>query len=156
MIDPRQFRRLIIAPTLQHLGLWSLAAEQLLIGTAITESGLKFLTQHGGGPAKGFYQIEPTTAQDLYENWLSFRPDWAAKLTQLIVPGQNLSGQLVSNLAYATAVARLIYYRRPEPLPKAGDIQGFAEYWKTHWNTNLGAGSEEDFLAKAGPVLGNP
>ena len=156
MIDPSQFRRLIIVPALRRLGLWSLPAEQLLIGTALTESGLQFLTQHGGGPARGFYQIEPTTAQDLYDNWLPRHAELAARLNRIIVPGQKIADQLVSNLTYATAIARLIYYRRPEPLPKAGDIQGLARYWKAHFNTALGAGAPEDFLAKAGPVLGSP
>lgn len=153
MIDPAQFRSLIIAPALERLGLWSLSAEQLLIGTALTESGLRFLTQGRGGPARGLYQIEPSTAHDLYDNWLVFRPAWTAKLDRLIVPGQKISEQLVSNLTYATAVARLIYYRRPEPLPMAGDIQGLARYWKAHYNTSEGAGREVDFVKKAGRVI---
>ena len=149
MTDPAQFRRLVIAPTLQDLGLWSLAAEQLLIGTALTESGLIYLTQHGGGPARGFYQIEPSTAEDLYDNWLVYRPDWAAKLNRLIVPGEKLADQLVTNLQYTTAIARLHYYRVPKPLPKTGDVRGMARYWKEFFNTRAGKGRMADFIRKA-------
>ena len=155
MIDPGHFLRLVIRPTLEGLGLPSPAAERLLLGTALVESGLTYLTQIGGGPALGLYQVEPATHKDLYRNWLNFRPEWAAALERFIVPAQPRGDQLVWNLAYATAAARLIYYRRPEPLPMADDIQGLAQYWKAHFNTHLGAGSAEDFLAKAGPALEN-
>ena len=156
MIDPGHFLRLVIRPTLEGLGLSSPAAERLLLGTALVESGLEFLTQHGGGPARGVYQIEPATHDDLEDNWLAFRPDWRSALDRFFAHHPGRHDQLVCNLAYATAVARLIYYRQPEPLPAAGDIEGLGEYWKAHFNTVLGAGSVEDFLAKAGPVLETP
>jgi hypothetical protein len=63
--------------------------------------------------------------------------------------------QLAWNLGYATAIARLVYYRRPEPLPHADDLAGLARYWKVHFNSHLGAGAPEDFLTRAGPILEN-
>lgn len=60
---------------------------------------------------------------------------------------------LITDLAYATAMARLVYYRRPEPLPEAHDLDGLARYWKAHFNTDLGAGTVEGFLSKVTPVL---
>ena len=41
-------------------------------------------------------------------------------------------------MGYATAVARLIYWRVPRPLPAASDLDGLAAYWKTHYNTAAG------------------
>ena len=58
------FRADVIQPTLAHLDgddaprFQGLAAENLLLGTALVESGLHYLHQLGGGPALGIYQIE--------------------------------------------------------------------------------------------------
>jgi len=42
------FRREIVRPVLEHLSLHSPAAENMLVGTAAVESGLRRLTQAGG------------------------------------------------------------------------------------------------------------
>ena len=152
MLDPQQFRRLVIRPVVRRLGLGSPAAERLLLGTALTESGLRHLHQVRG-PARGLYQIEPATLRDLYANWLPRRPKLAEGLRQFTVPHGALDDQLIWNLAYASAVARLIYYRRPEPLPRADDLPALAEYWKAHFNTAAGKGAPADFIARAGPLL---
>ena len=77
----------------------------------------------------------------------------AEGLRQFTVPHGALDDQLIWNLAYASAVARLIYYRRPEPLPRADDLPALAEYWKAHFNTAAGKGTPADFIARAGPYL---
>ena len=152
MLDPEQFRRLVIRPAVRRLGLWSPAAERLLLGTALTESGLTWLAQKGGGPALGIFQIEPATHADVWANYLAYREDLASRVAWLASSGSR-QDQLVWNLAYATAIARLIYYRRPEPLPAADDLQSLARYYKTHFNTLKGKAKVEDFLRKAGPIL---
>lgn len=152
MLDPGQFRRRVIRPALRRLGLWSPAAERLLLGTALAESGLRRLHQIRG-PARGLYQIEPATLGDLYANWLPRRPTLAAGLRSVTTPEGALEDQLVWNLGYATAIARLIYCRRPEPLPRADDLPALADYWKTHFNTPAGRGQPADFIARAGPFL---
>ena len=65
MLDPRQFAERVIRPALVKLRLQSPAAEALLLGTAVVESGLSALVQAGGGPALGLYQIEPATHADI-------------------------------------------------------------------------------------------
>ena len=50
---------LVIRPALKKLRLWSPSAEELVFGTAIVESGLTYLKQHGDGPALGLWQVEP-------------------------------------------------------------------------------------------------
>ncbi len=152
MLDPEQFRRLVIRPVVRRLGLWTPAAERLLLGTALTESGLRHLHQVRG-PARGLYQIEPATLRDLTANWLPRHPKLAEGLRLFTVPHGALDDQLIWNLAYASAVARLIYYRRPEPLPRADDLPALAEYWKAHFNTAAGKGAPADFIARAGPLL---
>ncbi len=148
MIDPRQFRDGIIRPALFTLGepYDSEAAANLLLGTALVESGLVYLRQHGQGPAIGFYQIEPSTFDDLGTNFLAFRPDLRILLGAVAFPAMSRTAQLEGNLIFATAVARLIYWRAAPPLPAADDVPGLAAYWKTHYNTPLGAGTVEKFI----------
>ena len=145
MLNVGDFRRRIIQPTLEHLGMYSQAAENLLIGTAVTESGLRSLTQTGGGPARGLYQIEIATHTDVWANFLSYRDELSAKVDELQAPMFAGERALVGNLYYATAIARIIYHRRPEPLPDEDDIEGLGSYWKDHYNTANGKGSRHMF-----------
>ena len=152
MIHPQQFRNLVIRPSLQYIKLWSRAAEQLLLATAIAESNLHWLKQIEG-PALGVYQVEPATHDDIWINFLRDRHKLMDRVENLTNRTPRRLDQLVTNLAYATAIARLVYYRRPEPLPEAGDLYSMAEYWKAHYNTVLGAGTVEGFLRKVEPVF---
>jgi hypothetical protein len=54
--------------------------------------------------------------------------------------------QLATNLCYATAICRLVYYRRREALPPADDLAGLAAYWKLFYNTPLGKGTEAQWI----------
>lgn len=147
MLDVTQFRTLIVRPALLHLGLHSPAAENLVVGTAVQESGLRFLRQMGDGPALGLFQIEPASHDDLWTNFLDYKPELANRLAGLMTPRERRS-QLVENPLYAAAVCRLIYFRRPQALPPADDVDGLAGYWKQHYNTPLGKGTAAEFAEK--------
>lgn len=138
MIDLKQFRDYVIRPTLALLNLGGAAAEQLLLGTALTESGLIWLHQMGSGPARGVYQIEPATHDDLWRNFLAFRQPMADLVAKLQTREPMLD-QLITNLSYATAICRLLYYRHADPLPVAGDATAMAAYHKKIYNTAGGA-----------------
>lgn len=150
-MNAQQLRTLVVRPTLTHMGMHSLEAENLLLGTAAQESRLgHYLHQVGGGPALGIYQMEPETHWDIWRNFLSWRPQISAKVRSLA--GHRWVGEfvgdaeLVGNLFYATALARIHYWRRPEPLPRAGDLAGLAHYWKAFYNTAAGRGTEAEFV----------
>jgi len=149
MLDIDQFREAVIRPTLHYLGLHSTAAENLLLGTAVQESRLKYLKQIGGGPALGVFQIEPATHKDVWDNFLEFRPDLASKVRGIASQRtffKNADSELMFNLRYSAAIARLIYLRAPAKLPRYDDIEGLARYWKTYYNTTLGAGTTAEFI----------
>lgn len=152
MIDVKQFRELVVRPVLKDLGMWSQAAEDIMVGTAVQESRLTYLEQHGNGPAKGVYQIELPTAKDVLVRYLRTREDlmdkfWVAVAIDpdMDIDNEILLSKLTSDLAFATAVARVKYYMQPEPLPDAGDIEGYARYWKQYYNTHQGKGTVEEF-----------
>lgn len=140
----------VIQPTLNFLGFDGLAAQNLILGTAAQESHMgQYLTQVNG-PALGIYQIEPATHDDLFNNFLAYHVSIKDKVMALACSSyasSNLSDQLVGNLYYATAIIRLIYWRTPAILPDANDIQGLANYWKQYYNTPLGAGTTDEFIA---------
>lgn len=137
----------IIRPALDNLGMEGEAAENLLMGTAAHESLMGHFLKQDGGPALGIYQIEPDTHADLYDHFLSYRPGLQERV-DLVCRGRVTfvrEKELVSNLIYATTIARLIYYRVAEKLPDADDLSGLARYWKKYYNTELGKGTVEDF-----------
>ena len=47
---------------------------------------------------------------------------------------------------YGAAVCRLCYYRKPDALPEAGDIEGQALFWK--YNTVFGKGTVSKYVDK--------
>lgn len=137
-IDVRQLEDTIVW-TLRCHGLWSVAATNLLLGTAAIESGMGMHTrQIGGGPALGWFQIEPTTF-----DWLKakYRDRYIALLH---APFQELGDE--SDPRLAILVARLRYLVVRDPLPHADNLPALAEYWKKHYNTRAGAGTVEKFL----------
>lgn len=151
-MDSKQLTTLVVRPTLEHLGLYSRSAEQLIVGTIYVESQAKFLKQIGGGPALGVIQMEPATYTDIWLNYLAYKPQLANTVTEL-ASSQSLDDlcrpsaeQLVSNLAFAVAMCRIHYLRKRPPLPEAGDVEALARYWKDHYNTHLGAGTVEKFV----------
>ena len=139
-----------IRPALVSIGLHSVAAEELLLGTAIVESQLVHRRQIGGGPALGLFQMEPDTHHDIWMNYLS-NPQFkglAARVGLLVVPYKDNLTALEHGDTYAAAMARIRYKRVKDPLPKSGDVKAMAGYWKTHYNTRKGRGIPEEYEIK--------
>jgi hypothetical protein len=143
----------VIDPALRRVRLYSPAAALLLLGTAITESELTWLRQHNGGPARGLWQMEPATHDDIWRNYLRYRVDLHDRVIDCMTEAEDGHQQLVSNLTYAAVMARLVYWRHEDPLPAADDVDAQARYWKRHYNTTRGAGRPEDYRDKAGPHI---
>ena len=149
-IPPDKFFYETIVPTLVKARLYSPVASFLLLGTALEESGIEHLKQLDGGPALGYYQMEPKTHDDIWENYLEYRPELAAKVREFVygfgVVGEGGYQQLITNPPYSTIMCRVHYLRVKEALPEYGDIKGYASYWKKWYNTQLGKGSEASFV----------
>jgi len=143
-----QFREYIVRPVLKYMGMPSLNAEELLIATAVHESvGLEYIRQLGGGPALSLFQIEPATHRDIWKNYIDYRPDLSRLMQRLrfdAFKGQEL--ELMGNLPYATAIARLVYLRARPPLPDKENIKAMAKYWKLYYNSIKGKGRVDDFV----------
>ena len=144
----------VIRPTLHALDMHSERAETLVLATALAESGGTETRQKGGGPARGLWQMEPTTHDDLYKTYLfptlfKRHPELPRKLRKasLYVYGGSFpppSDLLFHNPRYACAMARIKYWRVPTALPDT--LEGMAAYWKEHYNTRCGKGTVKHFL----------
>jgi hypothetical protein len=152
MLDIPQFRQYILQPALEDIGLYSLAAEELLLGTAIQESRLTYLKQLGGGPAVGVFQMEPATHDDIWENYLQYHQE-LSDLVRTIEDSVD-AAYMISDLCYAAAMCRVHYYRVSEALPDAGDTITQAAYWKEYYNTPLGAGTAQEYLENWNKYIG--
>lgn len=148
LIDVDQFKNLIIVPTLKAVDLYSEAAVNLLLGTAIQESRLTYLKQKGGGPALGLFQIEPATLKDVYDRYLHLeRKKELLGRVQQFVTAQDIHEQVISNIPFAVVIARVRYFMVPKALPAYADVQGLGEYWKEFYNTEGGSGEVHEFVA---------
>ena len=155
----RQVLDLIIKPTLtllDHKGFPELntpSAVDLLYGTALAESGLREIEQEGGGPALGYWQMEPATHDDIWQIFLKHNaPLRTALIVVTHVDYKTLSDDsfvgdgyhpLVWNIRYGCAMARIHYLRQKGEIP--GDAEGQAQYWLEHYNAG-GKGSVKHYL----------
>ena len=166
-LDPDQLRLYVVRPALRHLGLWSASAENLVLGTGMVESALRYVRQLGGGPALSLWQVEPATYRDLWYSYLAYHDDLGFKLAslapvasaehspELLGPDAAEYGDadppvheryLLGSLYLGAAVCRLLYRRAPEPLGAPDDPLWMAHLWKKRYNTPLGAGTVEKAL----------
>lgn len=144
MIKIEHFLDEVVIPTLKELDMYSEEACLLVVGTAIQESRLHYLKQIPSGIAKGVCQMEEATHDDIWDNFLKYKPEIKEKVLGLTNQSMDLVDQLKGNLYYAVAMCRIHYYRVSEALPN--DLAGMARYWKKYYNTPLGKGTVEEFI----------
>lgn len=152
-VDPKQFVRYILRPTLQRIDLWSPSAEVLCLGTALTESNLRYVDQidkaNKPGPAFGPYQIEGPTHADYYRHFLRYNTDLRMKCIRLAsffsgdIPDPQ---EMWGNWVYASAMCRVHYRRVKEALPPASDALAMAQYHKKYFNTVKGKTKVEESI----------
>ena len=128
------------------MGLYSEDAVDLVYKTGNAETGYRHLKQMGGGPAIGFWQVEPATLIDIMDNYVKFRPKLAVRLTSLGFDKRDKEVRVMGNIALQAVFCRLKYKRDKYPLPKSNDLKGQAEYWKRVYNTHLGKGTIKHFM----------
>lgn len=149
-INKKQLREEVIRPVLKYLDPvipYSKVAEDLIMGTIAQESHLgTYLKQLGKGPALGICQMEPFTHDDIWDNYIIHNQGLTDKITGLTILSKDLGREMIGNLYYSVAMCRVHYRRVPKSLPKDGDIEGLAAYWKKYYNTYLGAGTIEEFI----------
>jgi len=148
VINVSQFRQLIVDPALQVIEHYSPAASDLVMGTAAVESRFEHIKQLGTGPALGFFQMEPATHNDIWNNYLAYRRelrDQIVNACESIVEPMPAE-RMMYDLRYASMMCRVHYLRVKEALPSSNSPEDLGAYWKRHYNTELGAGTVDKFV----------
>ena len=132
----------------------------LLMGTAAVESGCEHRIQMDNGPARGLWQMERETHDDIWINFLNARPPVAHKValfgTEAFRDQKTLFPkfeQITGNSWYACAMARMHYLRVKDPIPSFEDPEAIGRYWKTFYNTAGGGGDVDTFVKKYLPMV---
>tara|TARA_R100001594_G_scaffold141731_1_gene187997 strand:- start:334 stop:786 length:453 start_codon:yes stop_codon:yes gene_type:complete len=119
-------------------------AVNLIYETGMAESGYRALVQKGGGPALSFFQIEPATGRDIFNNYVEFRQKLVEALINFGLDPMNLDFCIKTNIAIAICMCRFHYRRVPSAIPRTKE--GRAKYWKTYYNTVKGKGTIEHYM----------
>jgi len=127
-------------------------AVKLLFWTGYVESRYEYIQQLNDGPAKSFWQFEPESAVSCVKHYLKYRKVVREQCARATITDISLwesedlnvwSWVLEHNMAVAIVMARLKYWRSPQPLPKNIDEAG--SMWKIAYNTSKGKGSVAKF-----------
>ncbi|WP_438951344.1 hypothetical protein [Porticoccus sp.] len=146
ILTAEDLRYLVIKETLCYLNEWTLAKENLLVGTAAQESGVGGWHQ---GKRVGLYRITPARHQAVWDKYLIHHAHIASEIRGLAGQHSFLKdphAELITNLKYATAIAWMIYRQAEQPLPDAGDIRGLGANWLRYFHPRY-SGSKDDFVA---------
>lgn len=144
----------IIDDTLHRISMHSAEASIMVFNTGLVESGYRALMQYPSKIARSYFQVEPNTCYDIFENYLKYRKaiwydvidacELNEKYKQVIPTKQECARLLTTNIAFAICMARLVYRRVPVRLPKTSDLDGQAHYWLKHYNAG-GKGNLDKF-----------
>ena len=159
MIDFNQFKEHVVIPTLKYLDSempYSEEAVDLLMMTCAHESiGGTYLRQKGMTGmtgAFGVYQMELATHDDIWYNYIEYNALTEKLIEALLVDYRaEVTHPLITNLAYATAMARVHYWRVAEALPSKDDttyayMSKLGEYAKKYYNTPLGKATSSKYV----------
>lgn len=154
MINFNQFKDHVVVPTLNSLNPvipFSEEAVDLLMMTCAHESKGGTYIKQVGGLALGVYQMEETTYTDIWENFIHYRGSLEEKLHRIHHASYWSSESIVTDLKFATAMARVHYYRVKEALPKKGSnesqyLLALARYAKQYYNTIEGKATPRKYL----------
>ena len=115
-------------------GFNSLARQQQVLGTGNRESNFIATVQDGGGPALGFFQMEPATQHDLNVNYIRFRPHLLSAVQAITGKLEPDADTLRTNPVYAALMCGIQYLRSPHPLVMPFHSVGQACLWKLAYN----------------------
>tara|TARA_Y100000310_G_C20565974_1_gene755510 strand:+ start:107 stop:553 length:447 start_codon:yes stop_codon:yes gene_type:complete len=135
----------IIDWTLREMSMYSPEASEMVYKTGLAETGYRHLEQIKG-PAIGFFQVEPATMRDTWDNYIIYRQDLKSKLWGLGYDEESDVDRVMGSIILQVVFCRLKYRRSPKALPECGDLEGQAKYWKSIYNSELGKGTVEHFM----------
>lgn len=117
-------------------------AVEMIIETAIAETGLGRIEDKTDGAGMGITQFDKIPFADVRDRSIKLRP---AILKELGVDIAKVNwDDLRYNIFLSLLFARLLYWLKGDPIPAT--IEERAKYWKLHYNTKDGKGTVEHYL----------
>lgn len=113
-LAPHELRDMIIRPTLDYLGCYNQAVENLLVALAQLQ---EYQCQSPACRSRGLYPIDADLHQRVWDQYLAFNPDLASRIRGLASQHEFLNhphSELNTNLSYATAIAWAIFIVYPK------------------------------------------
>ena len=151
MLSHHQLRDLIVKPCLVSLHSYSQAYEDLLVGTFAHESRYGGYLKQIGGPALGFWQMEPVTYYDLAKRYSVAHHELWMKLMAFSGFSPTVSipipETIIFNIGFSCGMALLKYMDSgisPDKLPS--DIESLAKFYKIHYNSIKGSATPKEFI----------
>lgn len=145
----------ITVPTLQALGMYSMNAVNLVLGTIADETDFgSFRSQLNGGPGLGIGSMEEPTYCDCWR--YIYLHDGVLNAVKTVCPGASHEtfALLQTNDVLAVTMIRIKYWMVPAEIPT--EIPDLAAYWKKYYNTPLGKGTVDIFIQKYNQFVLNP
>lgn len=143
-MTPQEYLDQTIIPAADTLGILTLPHLQIGFGTCAQESNFRNVRQDGGGPAIGLFQMEKATHDSLWANFIIYRPSLKAALKEIIRDEIVSADLMMMDIVYSAAMMLIRYLDSPGEIPD--DLAGQAAYWKLHYNTPQGAGTECQYI----------
>jgi hypothetical protein len=144
-----ELRNQIIKPALEYLGADSKDAEALLLSLALLAARYR-----SDDDRLGIYQISPLQHRQIWDDYLAFHPDLASEIRALASQRwflENPDRELIANLAYATAIAWMLFSISGQSLPAATDLGAQVRVWLRIFGPKEG---DEQLCAQATDWLG--
>jgi hypothetical protein len=117
-------------------------AKEMMIETAIAETGLGQIEDKTTGAGMGLTQFDKFPFDDIKKRNMRMQPKILKEL------GVDISLVEWDDLRYndflALLFTRLHYWLKGDPIPET--IEERAKYWKLHYNTSAGKGTAEHYL----------
>jgi len=116
-LSAKELREMIIRPTLNYLGKYSQAAENLLVAIAQINAANHHQQDPLNSKAYGLFQIDVPTHQRVWDKHLAFDSELASKIRGLASQREFLNNphiELATNLSYATAIAWAVNLAYPQ------------------------------------------
>lgn len=151
-IQIEQMQR-FIRTSLELIGLASEDRVDLMYCIGIIESRYKYIYEWGYGTARSFWQVEPGTAYDNFENYLNYKSELKNKILSICRLQENdvdsiskITVLLEINMRFALYMASIWIKRNKEPLPPANNKRKQGIYWDNHYNHPLKGLTAKDFV----------
>ena len=134
-LDPKQFEKYVLKPTLEYLHPEVPYTEN---GHAITfetiwheSDGLTYIRQQNDGPAMGLGQMERLTWDDMMRRYIPTKSNLWSKVYSLSTRSGPTFEELAWNLRLSVALTRIRYLPDPHPIP-AGLVARAAMWFRVY------------------------